>query len=52
MFKRFDEQVCALKFGSWTHDESAINLKNKSDRGQNDSYIKNGEWFLEGSVFK
>jgi hypothetical protein len=33
---------------SWTYDESAINLKNKSDRGQNDSYIKNGEWFLEG----
>ena len=37
-----------LKFGSWTYDESAINLQNKSSSGQVDSYIKNGEWFLKG----
>lgn len=44
----FDEQKCPLKFGSWTHDEATINLKNKSNRAQLDSYIKNGEWYLEG----
>jgi hypothetical protein len=44
----FDEQKCSLKFGSWTHDESAVNLTNKADNAQLDSYIKNGEWFLMG----
>ncbi|CAF0709115.1 unnamed protein product [Brachionus calyciflorus] len=43
----FDEQNCSLKFGSWTHDEATINLTNKSSRAQLDSYIKNGEWYLE-----
>jgi hypothetical protein len=33
---------------SWTHDEAAVNLTNKSDRAQIDAYTKNGEWFLEG----
>lgn len=47
----FDEQNCSLKFGSWTHDEATINLKNKSDRAQLDSYIKNGEWYLEGIFY-
>ena len=45
----FDEQVCELKFGSWTYDESAVTLQNKSSTGQVDSYIKNGEWFLKGN---
>lgn len=45
----FDEQKCSLKFGSWTYDEATVDLKNKSDRAQLDSYIKNGEWFLEGN---
>ena len=44
----FDQQICELKFGSWTYDESTVILKNKSSHGQLDSYIKNGEWFLEG----
>ncbi len=39
-----------FKFGSWTYDESAINLQNKSSSGQVDSYIKNGEWFLKGKT--
>jgi hypothetical protein len=39
-----------FKFGSWTYDESAINLQNKSSEGQVDSYIKNGEWFLKGKL--
>ena len=44
----FDEQMCELKFGSWTYDEATISLQNKSSAGQVDSYIKNGEWFLKG----
>ena len=39
----FDEQYCTLKFGSWTHDEFTVNLTNKSDSAQLDSYIENGE---------
>jgi hypothetical protein len=41
-----------MKLFSWTHDELYINLTNKSDRGQNDSYIKNAEWLLEGFKFE
>jgi hypothetical protein len=48
----FDEQNCSLKFGSWTYDEDTITLKNKSDKAQLDSYMKNGEWFLQGSFEK
>jgi hypothetical protein len=47
----FDEQKCSLKFGSWTHDEGTVNLTNKRKSSQLDSYIKNGEWILEGEVF-
>ncbi|UJR37392.1 hypothetical protein I4U23_030097 [Adineta vaga] len=43
----FDTQSCTLKFGSWTHDESGINLTAESNKGQLDAYIKNAEWDLE-----
>ena len=45
-----------LKFGidcfflSWTYDESAISLQNKSSSAQVDSYTKNGEWLLKGDI--
>ena len=42
----FDEQSCEVKFGSWTYDEDSVNLTNKSDQAQLDSYIINGEWHL------
>ena len=48
--KIFCEHYYLNKFGSWTYDESAINLQNKSSTGQVDSYIKNGEWFLKGEL--
>jgi nicotinic acetylcholine receptor len=44
----FDIQACSLKFGSWTYDESNIDLRNKSNSAQLDSYIENGEWLLRG----
>ena len=31
---------------SWTYDEANIDLRNKSDSAQLDSYIENGEWLL------
>ncbi|CAF1428484.1 unnamed protein product [Adineta ricciae] len=43
----FDTQNCTLKFGSWTHDYSGINLTVESSKGQLDAYIKNAEWDLE-----
>lgn len=42
----FDEQFCKLKFGSWTYDTTTVDLKNKSDSAQLDSYVENGEWAL------
>ena len=42
----FDEQKCFLKFGTWTYDESKINLTILFDQAQQDSYIENGEWDL------
>jgi len=32
---------------SWTYDEETIDLRNKSESAQLDSYILNGEWDLE-----
>ena len=46
----FDDQTCTLKFGSWTYDESEVNITNKGDRGQNDSYIPSNEWLLLGKI--
>lgn len=46
----FDEQKCRLKFGSWTYDTTTVDLKNKSDSAQLDTYVENGEWFLSSVV--
>ncbi len=46
----FDEQFCSLKFGSWTYDDSTVDLKNKSDTAQLDTYVENGEWFLKSKL--
>ena len=42
----FDEQICKLEFGTWTYDESRLNLSTLSDKAQLDSYLENGEWDL------
>ena len=42
----FDEQKCSLKFGTWTYDESKLNLTVMSDSAQTDSFSPNGEWDL------
>lgn len=47
----FDEQTCSLKLASWTYDLSTMDLKNKSDSAQMDSYVANGEWALESNYY-
>jgi nicotinic acetylcholine receptor, invertebrate len=42
----FDEQRCELKFGSWTYDESKINLTALNNVAQTDAFKENGEWDL------
>ena len=46
----FDDQECAMKFGSWTYDGSAINLQLQADSGDTSSFITNGEWELVGKI--
>jgi hypothetical protein len=46
----FDEQLCPLKFGSWTYNEFQIRLTNKSHVAQLDAYKENGEWALECKI--
>jgi len=45
----FDDQLCHLKFGSWTYDGNKINLTAKDDRIDISTYKISGEWDLLGS---
>ena len=47
----FDDQKCPMKFGSWTYDSSGIDLKLQSDKGDDSSFMPNGEWELIGNVY-
>uniref|UniRef100_A0A7E4ZR34 Neur_chan_LBD domain-containing protein n=1 Tax=Panagrellus redivivus TaxID=6233 RepID=A0A7E4ZR34_PANRE len=44
----FDEQICALKFGSWSYDGSKLDLVLAEEENGFDlsTYIRNGEWEL------
>ena len=43
----FDEQICEMKFGSWSYDMRRIDVYPKPDyTGLNKNYITNGEWEL------
>ncbi|XP_077985820.1 neuronal acetylcholine receptor subunit alpha-10-like [Glandiceps talaboti] len=44
----FDEQACELKFGSWSYDDTAIDMVAAHDAGDTKMYIRNGEWELIG----
>ena len=37
---------------SWTYDDSTVDMKNKSDSAQMDSYVLNGEWNMESLCFE
>ena len=42
----FDEQHCAMKFGSWTYDQAQVDIVNRSAVIDMSNYITNGEWLL------
>ncbi|KAM3720845.1 Acetylcholine receptor [Dirofilaria immitis] len=48
----FDDQICGLKFGSWTHNGFALDLQIDSDDSNSahqmdiSDYVLNGEWDL------
>ncbi|CAF4368501.1 unnamed protein product, partial [Rotaria sordida] len=37
----FDDQLCFLKFGSWTYDSTQLILTNRSENVDMDNYIDN-----------
>ena len=45
-FFPFDDQVCLLKFGSWTYSGFQVDLDKTSDIVDMTNYIQNGEWEL------
>ncbi|CAJ0939521.1 unnamed protein product, partial [Mesorhabditis belari] len=42
----FDEQVCFLKFGSWTYDGDKFDLQPAEGGFDISEYLENGEWAL------
>jgi nicotinic acetylcholine receptor len=42
----FDDQICQMKFGSWTYDGSKINLTARLDTIDISNYQASGEWDL------
>ncbi|XP_033102296.1 acetylcholine receptor subunit beta-like 2 isoform X2 [Anneissia japonica] len=52
-FFPFDEQLCILKFGSWTYSGDVIDLEAISNRIEHREYRPNGEWdIVETKVVK
>ncbi|XP_074613185.1 neuronal acetylcholine receptor subunit alpha-10-like [Acropora palmata] len=45
-FFPFDEQKCRMKFGSWTHDESRVDMRIFGNASNDDIYTEHGEWQL------
>ncbi|XP_076334170.1 neuronal acetylcholine receptor subunit alpha-7-like isoform X2 [Tachypleus tridentatus] len=48
----FDDQKCEMKFGSWTYDGGALDLRLSSNEGDLSNYISNGEWDMIGVTGK
>ncbi|XP_074603788.1 neuronal acetylcholine receptor subunit alpha-7-like isoform X2 [Brevipalpus obovatus] len=44
----FDDQICMMKFGSWTYTLDALDLQLTSDEGDLSEFTPNGEWILLG----
>ncbi|BFY98789.1 hypothetical protein BsWGS_01830 [Bradybaena similaris] len=42
----FDDQMCELKFGSWTYDGFQVNITNRSSNVDLANYVFSGEWEL------
>jgi len=46
----YDEQVCFLKFGSWTYNGFQLDLRLSKDTFDLTNYVSNGEWELLGTA--
>ena len=44
----WDQQVCSLKYGSWSYDGTKLDIVNHSIGGDTSLYSSNGEWDLIG----
>lgn len=40
------DQLCKLKFGSWTYDAAQVNLTKRRDHVDMTNYIRSGEWHI------
>jgi len=48
----FDDQLCTLKFGSWTYSGLQVDIVNRSDTLDISNYIESGEWELISVSFE
>ncbi|XP_051868651.1 neuronal acetylcholine receptor subunit alpha-4 isoform X2 [Pristis pectinata] len=49
-FFPFDQQNCRMKFGSWTHDKSKIDLRSMDRNVDLKDYWESGEWAIVNAV--
>ncbi|XP_078413642.1 neuronal acetylcholine receptor subunit alpha-2-like [Cetorhinus maximus] len=49
-FFPFDQQNCKMKFGSWTHDKSKIDLRSMGRNVDLKDYWESGEWAIVNAV--
>ncbi|XP_043551199.1 neuronal acetylcholine receptor subunit alpha-2 isoform X1 [Chiloscyllium plagiosum] len=49
-FFPFDQQNCKMKFGSWTHDKSKIDLRSMGRNVDLKDYWESGEWAIVNTV--
>ncbi|KAL9968570.1 hypothetical protein ACROYT_G020678 [Oculina patagonica] len=47
-FFPFDEQLCSMKFGSWTYDGYRVDVQMEEKEGDIKKFVTNGEWDLIG----
>ena len=52
MFLFFEDQLCKLKFGSWTYDAAQVNLTKRRDNVDMSNYIRSGEWHIVDIAIK
>lgn len=46
------DQLCKLKFGSWTYDAAQVNLTKRRDNVDMTNYIRSGEWHIVNITIK
>ena len=46
LVSRLSDQLCKLKFGSWTYDAAQVNLTKRRATVDMSNYIRSGEWHI------